>query len=328
MDLQQRTRRFGIYVILCAVLLRLSAAGAPQKLLQWMTAEEQLPFLIYLETGRNVRFSDSSDTFLDFFRESSPPARQERPRFAAEDAEGVQVCYSCKFRPDLEALMACPLDWDLTGKKPAVLILHTHATESYTKDGENYEESSAYRTLDEGYNMLSIGDVVAEMLEAAGIAVIHDRQLHDYPSYNGSYIHARHTISELLKQYPRVQLVLDLHRDAAGDGRNQLRTEAEVEGKISAQLMFVVGTNASGQTHDAWEDNLALALKLQAQLERQAPGIIRPLNLRAQRFNQDLSPGALLVEVGAAGNTRTEALVAAEQLAQAIIALSRGAETE
>jgi stage II sporulation protein P len=86
--------------------------------------------------------------------------------------------------------------------------------------------------------------------------------------------------------------------------------------------MLVMGTN-----HDNWEENLSLGVKLHAQLERQAPGIMRKLCLRPQRFNQDLCPGALLVEVGAAGNTRAEALRAAYQLAQAVAALSRGTES-
>ena len=62
--------------------------------------------------------------------------------------------------------------------------------------------------------------------------------------------------------------------------------------------MIVIGTN-----HEAYEENLSLGLKLHVQLEQLFPGIMRPLQLRAQRFNQDLSPGALLIEVGAAGNT-------------------------
>ena len=167
--------------------------------------------------------------------------------------------------------------------------------------------------------MLSIGDRVAQVLEDAGISVLHDRALHDYPSYNGSYTDARESIQEYLDQYPSIQLVLDLHRDASGSLYNQLRTAVELDSQTSAQLMIVLGTN-----YDTYEDNLSLGLKLHVQLERQAPGITRPLQLRASRFNQDLCPGALLVEVGAAGNTHGEALLAAQELAQAVIALAQG----
>ena len=98
-----------------------------------------------------------------------------------------------------------------------------------------------------------------------------------------------------------------------------MRTAAKVGDKTSAQLMVVLGTN-----HKGYEENLSLGLKLHAQLERQAAGLTRPLQLRSQRFNQDLSPGALLIEVGAAGNTHPEAMTAAEQLAKAVIALAKG----
>ena len=130
-------------------------------------------------------------------------------------------------------------------------------------------------------------------------------------------------LEELQQQYPTIRLVLDLHRDASGTGQKQLRTAATVAGQTVAQLMLVMGTN-----YDTWQENFSLAAKLHAQLERQAPGITRPINLRASRFNQDLCPGALLVEVGAAGNTHGEAMLAAEELAKAIVALAKGTGPE
>ena len=165
---------------------------------------------------------------------------------------------------------------------------------------------------------------MGEILAENGITAIQDRELHDYPSYNGSYTDARKSIKSYLEEYPTIQMVLDLHRDASGGKNGQLRTKATVNGQTSAQLMVVLGTN-----HEDYEKNLSLGLKLHAQLESQAGGIMRPLQLRAQRFNQDLCSGALLVEVGAAGNTHAEAMLAAEELGKAIVALAKGtAETE
>ena len=265
---------------------------------------------------------------MDFFRESPEPwmPQPEKPSFSRSDAALVEVDYDCAYRPDLETLIVQPLRWDLTGPEPKVLILHTHTTESYTKNGEAYTETSAYRTLDENHNMLSIGDTVAELLEKEGIGVIHDRQRHDYPSYSGSYVQARSSMEEILTQYSSVRVVLDLHRDALEQNGTQFRPVIQMDDVSVAQLMFVVGTDVSRKDHKNWQENLALALRLQVQLERIAPGIMRPLNLRAQRFNQDLSPGALLVEVGAAGNTREEAQKAAEILAKALISLSKGTD--
>ena len=327
MDLRQRTRRFGIAILLCACLMRAAAEGIPGRALQWVLGETVEPFLIYLETGRNVRFFSSSGEKELHFRESPAPwlPEPELVVFSREQLQLVEMDYDCALRPELAPLLEQPLDWDLRGQTPTVLILHTHTTESYTKDGETYTETARYRTLEENYNMLSIGDAVAEILTQAGIGVIHDRQVHDYPSYNGAYVHARASISGFLEQYPSICLILDLHRDASENDGKQLRTEALVDGEASARLMFVVGTNVSRQSHENWQENLALALKLQVLLEQESPGIMRPINLRAQRFNQDLSPGALLVEVGAAGNTRREALISARKLAEALVSLAEGA---
>lgn len=332
MDLQGKSLRLGAAAIALALVLRLLAGGALERAAAWLIKPETQSFLLYLETGRIVRFSPSLEENADFAGESPGPSpvlpNGTVPVFAAAEAAGVDIRYSCSQRPDLGSLLAQPLEWELRGEEPTVLILHTHATESYTKQGEDYLESSAYRTLDERYNMLSVGDALARVLEENGIRVIHDRTLHDYPSYNGSYTHARKTIAGYLEEYPSIRLVLDLHRDASGDIHDQMRTEAVVDGQPSAQLMLVMATGSAGLSHPNWQTNLALGLKLQLQLERIAPGITRPMDLRGQRFNQDMTTGSLLIEVGAAGNTHEEAIRAAEVLGSAIVALAEGANLE
>lgn len=317
-----RARRVGLTAIAAALLLRLWTTGAVERALQWLQSPEGAAFLIYAETGRKVRFSPSLEVYSPDFVESPPPSAQEEtlPPIAPFSEEEVpEITYAANKNPDLASLLTKPLSWDLYGEAPTVLILHTHATESYTRQGEDYVESSSWRTLSEEYNMLSIGAEVVEVLAKAGIPAIQDRELHDYPSYNGSYVDARKSIQAYLEEYPTIQLVLDLHRDASGGENGQLRTLAQVAGEDSAQLMVVLGTN-----YKTYEENLSLGLKLHALLERQNPGLMRPLQLRSQRFNQDLCPGALLIEVGAAGNSHKEALLAAKQLANAIIALGKG----
>ena len=326
MKQQSRARRVGITAVLCALVLRLWSEGYGDKLLDLLTSPDAAAFYIYLETGRDVRFSPSLPAFSPDFMESPPaatlPATEPTlPSFS--DADGLELYYASKENPDIPALLAQPLNWNLRGEEPTVLIVHTHTTESYTRVDEPYRESSAWRTTDERYNMVSVGETVKNILEENGIPVLHDRELHDYPSYNGSYTRTRGAIQDYVNQHPKIQLILDLHRDAAGEGSNQMRTSATVDSEPSAQLMLVMGTN-----YDTYEENLSLALKIHAQLEAQCPGITRPLQLRAARFNQDLCPGSLLVEVGAAGNTHPEAQRAAEQLAKAIVALAEGTAHE
>jgi len=322
LNLHQRALRVGMASLLCAISVRFLSSPLPGKIWQGLLRSEAAAFLLYTETGQDVRFSSSSSNFFPDFVETPPPLAPEPeilPLSAFSDPEIVHLTYSARVQPDIESLLSQPLNWDLYGEEPTVLILHTHGTESYTKKEETYRETSRWRTLDENYNMLSIGDRVVQLLKERGIAAIQDRALHDYPSYNGSYTHARSAIREYLEAYPSISLILDLHRDATEGISGQLRPLTKIDGISTAQLMIVLGTS-----HEHYAENLSLALKLHAQLETQAPGITRSLQLRAQRFNQDLLPGALLVEVGAAGNTHPEALAAAEQLAEAVAALAKG----
>lgn len=324
LDQRHQALRVGLSAILCALVFRLFSMGIPEKVVSWLTQPDTAAFLTYLETGRNVRFSPSLEAFSPDFVESPPasaPEPTQAPLPSFSDPESVEIYNASAKQPDMAALLAKPLTWQLRGEEPTVLILHTHTTESYTKTGQDYRETASWRTLAEDYNMLSVGQLVVQVLAEYGIPAIQDRSLHDYPSYNGSYTDARKSIREYLEDYPSIALVLDLHRDASEGAGGQLRTVASVEGQTAAQLMLVLGTN-----HEDYEENLSLALKLHAQLESQCPGITRPLQLRAARFNQDLSPGALLVEVGAAGNTHAEALLAARELAKAVAALAEGTQ--
>lgn len=329
MDLEKQSLRIGAAVILCALVLRLAAGGFFSPVIRLFSQPNIASLLIYLETGRIVRFSDSSGAATVFVpaaatepEETEPPAL---PMFTAEEGRAVDIRGET-LTEDAGELIQRPLNWDLTGDEPTVLIYHTHATESYTpQPGENYAESSPYRTLSDQYNMVSIGDRVAELLEAGGVRVIHDRQLHDYPDYNTSYNSSRASVQSYLNQYPSIQLVLDIHRDASGDNNNQMTTSATVDGEPSAQIMLVSAIGTDARPVPKWRENLAMGLKLHTQLERIAPGITRYVNLRGSRFNQDLSTGAILVEIGAAGDTHEKAMKAAEVLAEAILALKEGA---
>lgn len=339
MDWEQRCLRLCAAVLTVAVLLRLGSRGAFLPIGQALEDPRLASFLVYLQTGRVVRLTTEVQALpltdlTDQTEPTEPPAPTvpqvpaEEPVFTAADADLIGVTNNSSLSPDIESLLTRKLDWDLTGDEPKVLILHTHTTESYTQtETDTYEESSAYRTLDPGSNMLHLGDLIEDMLVDAGIGVIHDEQFHDYPSYNGSYSHAAASTQEYLEQYPSIELVLDLHRDAADMDYGQLVTQCTVDGQTSAQLMMVVGAGTGRLTRPDWECNLSLALKLQVLLERENPGICRDLHLTYQRYNQHLGGRALLIEIGAAGNTLDEASIAAKELARAIIQLAQGSQS-
>lgn len=329
MEHQRQILRLGAIVIVLAAAIRLVSAGFFTPILSVLGQEKVATLLMYLETGRVIRFAQPPTPQPEATEPTRPatvtPPKQpemELPAFSHQDLSLLEMHYQCDYRPDLENLLTKPLAWDLTGPAPTVLIVHTHATETYTGDDIVY--SGTYRSLQAQYNMLSIGDEIARVLEEGGVRVLHDRTLHDYPDYNGAYGAARNTIEAYLKANPSIRMVLDIHRDASDSPAGQLTTSAMAGGQKSAQLMMVVGTDAGGNYHPNWQENLALALKLTAQLEQNDPGISRPINLRSERFNMDLTAGSLLVEVGAAGNTHKEALIAANALAQSILEISHG----
>lgn len=91
---------------------------------------------------------------------------------------------------------------------------------------------------------------------------------------------------------------------------------ADVNGERTAQVMLVMGSNDNGLSHDHWKENLTLAVQLQLQLNEDWPTFARPISLRAGRYNQQLTTGSILVEVGSHGNTLQEALGAARRFAQ------------
>ena len=332
---QKKALPVGITALLCAVVFRFFSPGMVDAFLDFLSCPDTIAFLIYAETGHRVQMSSTgeilpeqiTDTQISYAYESPAPRIPEAAVPVFSDADLIDLDYSCSYRPDIPMLLQKPLNWDLRKDHPTVLIDHTHGTESFQKFSQDYEETAAYRTLDTQYNIVSIGDRVAEILEENGISVIHDREIHDYPDYNSSYLSSRIAAKKLLKENPGILLALDIHRDAVEgpDGR-QMKTAANLGGSTSAQLMIIVGTNCR-MPHSKWPQNLSLGLKLYAQLQSQVPGIVRPLCLRPQRFNQDLSPGALLIEVGSAGNTHGEAMLAGQELAKAIVALAKGTAT-
>lgn len=207
------------------------------------------------------------------------------------------------------SMLAGPYAAALGETGPQVLIIHTHATESYTMPaGSEYEASDTFRTTDTRCNMVRIGDEMEQVLTAAGIGVVHDRSLYDYPSYSGSYDRSLKAIEGYLEKYQTISFVLDVHRDAVQDANgNQFKLLCG-EDKNAAQLEFVIGSNGGGLSHDLWRENLKLACAVQETLHADYPTLMRPITVRNSRYNQFKTTGSLLVEVGTAGNSLEEAV--------------------
>ncbi len=199
---------------------------------------------------------------------------------------------------------------------PQVLIMHTHTTECYMSyDAGYYNPTDPTRSTDPARNMVAVGEAVAARLQAAGIGVLHDTTVYDQP-YTGAYVRSQQGVRRLLAEHPTIRVVLDLHRDAVYQSETTyLKPTAVLNGRAAAQVMVVVGmknTAAQPNTHTA--ENLALAVRLQQRLHQTHPGLARPLLLANAQYNQQLTNGSLLIEIGGHANTLDEALYSADLL--------------
>ena len=313
MKLDEKSLRVGALVILAAALIRRCIPFLPENL-------HMASVLFFLDNGHWIEVIEPEEKVEE--EEVLPSAVAV---FSPQQAESIRYNNPSGYGFDAQKLLLRELDWNLLGDSPRVLIVHTHTTESY-QNNEGYEALPNSRTLDPHYNMLAVGDRLAAELEKAGIGVLHDRTLHDHPSYNGAYTSSKAAIKTYLEEYPDICLVLDIHRDAYEDSKgNQLGYTTTYEGEKVAQVMLVVSAFDGDSADPKWQENMALALKLQSLLQTTCEGIARPIAIRSTNYNQSMGPRTLLIEMGAAGNTQQEALNATDLLAQSIIDLALGA---
>ena len=219
---------------------------------------------------------------------------------------------------DLAAAAAAPVNIALPAEGPQILIVHTHGSEAYTPDGEDvYTPSGECRTTDKTHSVVRVGEEIAQVLTEMGLSVIHDTELYDYPEYNGSYDRSLAAVETYLERYPTIKVVMDVHRDALiGEDGTIYKPITTINGEKCAQVMLVMGSDAK-YTHPEWQQNLSLAVKIQKEMNTLWPTLARPIGLRENRYNQQLTTGSLLVEVGSHGNTLQEALAAARMFARA-----------
>ena len=226
---------------------------------------------------------------------------------------------------DLKSLLAKQLSLKIQKNgEPQVLIMHTHTTECYMNGNRDYyTEQDESRSRESDKNMVAIGNIIEQKLIDAGIGVVHDTTVHDYPSYSGSYGRSATTVSSALKAYPSIKIVIDVHRDAiSGDGTDKIKPIVEINGQKAAQVMLVMGSQTGSITnYPNWQQNLSLAVKYQQTMEVMYPGLARAITLNEAKYNQNLSTGSILLEVGSNSNTLEEAKNGAAAAGDALVSL-------
>ncbi len=224
---------------------------------------------------------------------------------------GLSIKNGSGFDIDINAILDEGCSLRLEAGKPQILIIHTHSSEAYSPAGlDKYDDLGTNRTLDQSLNVIRIGTELAQIFKDCGLNVIHDTQVFDYPSYTGSYNRSGEAVEKYLAEYPSIRIVIDLHRDALCSDTVTYKTTATEQGVCASQIMLFVGSNASGLEHPNWRQNLSLAVYLQNAVYEVYPSLMRPITLSQYRYNQQLTPGSMILEVGSNGNTLQEALAA------------------
>ena len=325
---QKTGKRVGLALLCAAVTIRaLAATGVDARAAKALAREFDAGHLAAISLAMAVSAELPEDTpperrvwVVKVLPKKEEPPAPKMLSFTAQEAEAIAIGGKSSYAVDKAALLTASTKYEAS-EAPTVLILHTHTSEAYTQTaGWTYTESDPLRTTEDAHSVVRVGQEVAAVLERRGISVIHDTSYNDYPDYNSAYANAKTKTQTWLEKYPSIQVVIDLHRDAIEDENGAPVREAVTltDGTSCAKLMLVVGTDQGGLSHPHWQDNLSLSMKVQAAIMRSTPALCKAIDLRTERFNQHLSPGALLVEVGSTGNTLPEALTAAKIFADGL----------
>jgi stage II sporulation protein P len=210
---------------------------------------------------------------------------------------------------------------DEEGDGPQILIYHTHSQEGYADSTEG----------DASTSVVAVGEYLAQILtEKYGFRVLHHTGEYDVGDRDHAYSNAAPALEEILKEYPSIQVVIDLHRDSIGSDTHLV---TEINGKSTAKIMFFNGlcrTAASGNltslVNPYLEDNLAFSFQMQLAAAEYYPDFTRKIYLKGYRYNMHYCPKSLLVEVGAQNNTLEEAKNAMEPLADVLSKVLTGTE--
>lgn len=187
------------------------------------------------------------------------------------------------------------------GGKPTIAVYHTHSDESYVpNDGKESIQGNG--------GIYDVGAALVDQLKSMGFNVEYNTENHNPHDVN-AYNRSRKTAAALMKSAPAA--IIDVHRDAVPPGQYQ----TQVNGKDATKVKLVVGrSNPNSKT------NLEFAKNLKAAMDQKAPGLSNGIFMGKGSYNQDLSPRAILIEVGAHTNDK----IAAEQGVKAFASILPG----
>lgn len=224
-----------------------------------------------------------------------------------------------------EVQKPCGIEIEMFSDEPQVLIVHTHTSESYEPSEKTYyDENYTCRSSDPNNSVVAVGAAMAEELAAAGIAVLHDGTIHD-AQYTGAYDRSLITTQNLLDEFPSIKIVLDVHRDAIEeqDG-TRISAVTEIDGKKAAQVMIISAADNGKYNIPNYLENFHFACAFQQAMESRYPTLTRPILFQYCQYNQHLSVGSLLIEVGSHGNSIEQAVYSGRLIGKSLASMFSG----
>lgn len=206
---------------------------------------------------------------------------------------------------------------------PQILIYHSHSQETFIDSREGVAEDS----------IVGVGDYLTKLLhEEYGYNVIHVSETFDIVNgqidRSAAYDYSREYVEKVLKKYPSIEVIIDLHRDGVPEDRHLV---TEINGKETAQIMFYNGLSYTVNNgpveylpNPYIQDNLAFSFQLEYQAALYYPDFYRGIYLAGLRYNLHLRPKAILLEAGAQTNTVQEVKNAMEPFADILDRVLRG----
>jgi stage II sporulation protein P len=182
---------------------------------------------------------------------------------------------------------------------PFVAIYNTHT-------GETYALTDGVERVKGAGGVVQAAAVLEEGLKNRNIAVLRSDKVHDV-SYAASYLESEKTVRDFVYLNPELDGIFDVHRDST---LPRGRATVNIQGRDVARVLIIVGSDER-QPFPAWRQNLEFAERIAAQADALYPGLCAGVRVKAGRYNQYLSPRALLLEIGGVNNTLEEAEIAA-----------------
>lgn len=215
---------------------------------------------------------------------------------------------------DASRLLDMDMSIDASSEDYKILIYHTHGSEAFCDSRAGVTEDT----------IVGVGAVLADILnEKYNIKTYHDTTAYDMSggtlNRSTAYEYSGKAVDDILKKYPSIEVIIDLHRDGVRDGVFLTRV---VNGKATAQIMFLNGVSRLKLNGDIdylynpnKQANLAFSLQLHLAGKELYGDLFRRNYISGYCFNLDRLPRSSLIEVGAQTNTVEEAKNAMEPLA-------------